>query len=540
MSKKTGIPASPKAMPGQAKAGGAAAILERLRAPEMRMVALKDIRPNKWNGPREADAEMVQSIRARGILQSLIGRTVPGHKGAVEIVGGSRRLDGAKKAQLTEVPCLVYEMTDQQARECNAIENLQREDKTPLEEARDIAGLLKDGKTAKEIGAIIGRPWTFVVRRAKLDDLALPVKQALDNPKSCISKNCTVGALEMLALFPHEVQQAYYREHANQDWGWDEHHLRTILGNAMHKLALALWAVDDALLVPKAGACLVCPKRSGAAPGLFDDVDDPAGLKANDQCLDGQCWAAKLSAFRERAEAEARKEHPDLVKVAVKHIPTYSSDARCNELLKDKSVIGAGAFEKVKAGDKDALPALVVYGPGEGKVIYIRKQRSAVSSQRSDGEERKPKTMAEKRAGLDSRRVALIIVQKLKPELAASKGPKPGGDPLEAIKDSWWLRLVAAFGAQELSDGSTECILDGWDGWDKSKKQDADELHAEIWILLKQALIKSVEFYRPTDLEEDCIANAKRLAWLLGLKWPELEKWAAEQIPEPKSWEKEK
>ena len=67
---------------------------------------------------------------------------------------------------------MVYEMTDQQARECNAIENLQRENKSPLEEARDIAGLLKGGKSPKEIAAIIGRQRIRVVQERSFDAVA--------------------------------------------------------------------------------------------------------------------------------------------------------------------------------------------------------------------------------------------------------------------------------------------------------------------------------------------------------------------------------
>ena len=515
-----------------AKVGqGVDAVLERLAPPKLWMTPLADVLPNRWNGKRKADAGLVASIRAMGILQTLVGRPVGAR---IELVCGSRRLDAARQAGLREVPMAVYaDMTDQQARECNAIENLQRENKTPLEEARTIAELLKGGKSPKEVAAHIGRPWTFVVRRAKLADLAPEVQRELDDPQSVVAQNASVLGLEMLALYPHEVQRQYCKDHARQAWAWGSASIQAELAGAVHALKLAPWPSDDALLVAKAGACLACRKRTGAQPGLFDEVDDPVELLKQDRCLDPDCWAAKQSAWLDRAEQLARAKHPGLLKVATELLP------HDNALCGDASVLGAGAFEQVKKADVGVgvVPALVVYGPGKGRVIHVRlKQKPEADEQKRAGADKATKSEGDKRAELASRRVALLIVQRIRPGLEQARLPKPGGDPLEAVKDHWWLRLICAFGAPAGSGMVGKEKAWGW--FDASSGDDADELHKMLWQQLKPQLLASVAFGKPTQLDPYCMVNARRLAWLLGLDWAQMEQWAAVQLPEPKSWSK--
>ncbi|MCX7010258.1 MAG: ParB/RepB/Spo0J family partition protein [Kiritimatiellaeota bacterium] len=492
------------------------------------VVALGRLVANPWNGDRKAGPDLVESVRAKGILQNLLGREVKG--GKIEVVGGMRRWDAAEIVGLPGVPMAIYKLTDQEAKEMRLVENLQRDNLSPLQEAHAVKELLRDGNTPQAIAARLGRPWTWVVKRAKLASMAPEVIKQLDNPKSGIS-HASIAALELLAKYPHEIQRQMLGGDGRHPWFWANGNYQRKLADATHELKRAPWATEDALLCPKAGSCLACLKRSCKQPGLFDDTDDTAKLVAHDRCLDGQCWAEKMAAHLQRVEEQAKKDHPGLVKVTTEAGLAYNSP-----LAKDESVLKAHTFSTVKAGTAGAKPALVVVGPNAGHIIHIKKNALYESGGHRAKPKQPTKTLAEKRAGLASRRVALIIVQKLKPELANSKGPKPGGDPLEAVSDKFWLRLVAAFRTQELCYGKSYCILDGWDGFDKSKKAEPDELHANIWQLLKQALYESVAVCTPSDLDDGTIANAKRLAWLLGLKWPELEQWAAEQIKEPKGW----
>mgnify|MGYP001594862614 FL=1 len=105
------------------------------------------LRPSPLNPRRRLDPqamkELTDSVRAHGILQPLLVRPVDGGK-KFEVVFGHRRLAAAKTAKLEDVPCAVRQLTDQEALEIGLIENLQREDVHPLDEADGYRKLMKE------------------------------------------------------------------------------------------------------------------------------------------------------------------------------------------------------------------------------------------------------------------------------------------------------------------------------------------------------------------------------------------------------------
>src|SRR5262249_46997705 len=120
-----------------------------------------------------------------------------------EIVAGHRRYRAAKLAGLTEVPCDVREYTDAEARDARLIENLQRTDLTPLEEAEAyqhrLAAAIEEGKplTPAELGQQIGKKEKYVRFRLRLLDAIQPVNEALRTEK------ITLGhALEIIRFSP--------------------------------------------------------------------------------------------------------------------------------------------------------------------------------------------------------------------------------------------------------------------------------------------------------------------------------------------------
>lgn len=117
--------------------------------------------------------ELAESIKAHGILEPLIVRTV---EGGYELIAGERRLRAAQQIDLDHVPCVVRDVDERTARELRLLENLQRQDLTPLEEASAIKELLADGGTQAELAKKLGKSQTWISQRLKL--LALP-EQAL-------------------------------------------------------------------------------------------------------------------------------------------------------------------------------------------------------------------------------------------------------------------------------------------------------------------------------------------------------------------------
>ena len=136
---------------------------------------LSEVVPNR-SQPRksfddEALAELADSIKRHGVLQPLLVR--PLTDGSYQLVAGERRWRASRLAGLTEVPVVIREMSERDVAEVALIENLQREDLTPLEEARGYRSLMEEYKlTQEEVAAIVGKSRPAVTNALRL--LKLP------------------------------------------------------------------------------------------------------------------------------------------------------------------------------------------------------------------------------------------------------------------------------------------------------------------------------------------------------------------------------
>jgi ParB family chromosome partitioning protein len=164
------------AAPGRGIGRGLAAILAQSeRETEgLRYLALDLIRPNPRQPRREFDGEALvalsESIKARGILQPVVVRPLPG--GTFELVAGERRLRAARLGGLDAVPAVVRETEEAEQLELALIENVAREDLNAVEEARACATLVDDlGVTKEELGRRIGRSRVAVSNLIRLLDL---------------------------------------------------------------------------------------------------------------------------------------------------------------------------------------------------------------------------------------------------------------------------------------------------------------------------------------------------------------------------------
>ncbi len=140
----------------------------------LRHLAPDLIRPNPRQPRRSFEGAALlalsESIRARGILQPLVVRPLPG--GSFELVAGERRLRAARLAGLEEVPAVVRETEEAEQLELALVENVAREDLNPVEEARACATLVDDlGLSKEELGRRIGRSRVAVSNLIRLLDL---------------------------------------------------------------------------------------------------------------------------------------------------------------------------------------------------------------------------------------------------------------------------------------------------------------------------------------------------------------------------------
>ena len=141
---------------------------------DIQRIPLSQIRSNP-NQPRahfdpEKLESLVQSVRRKGVVQPILVRP---KEGSYEIVCGERRFRAAQKAGLTEIPVLVRDMADGEALECSIIENLQRQDLNPIEEAKGYQRLGQEaGLTQEEIADVVGKDRSSVANTLRL--LGLP------------------------------------------------------------------------------------------------------------------------------------------------------------------------------------------------------------------------------------------------------------------------------------------------------------------------------------------------------------------------------
>ncbi len=125
-------------------------------------------------------AELADSIRSQGIMQPILVRPIDAVKGRYEIIAGERRFRAAQLAGLTEVPVLVREVADENAAAMALIENIQREDLNPLEEAQGVKRLLDEfGLTHEQAATAIGRSRSATSNLLRLLNLANPVQTML-------------------------------------------------------------------------------------------------------------------------------------------------------------------------------------------------------------------------------------------------------------------------------------------------------------------------------------------------------------------------
>ncbi len=144
-------------------------------------LGIEEMRPNTFQPRKDFDEEGIQelaaSIQEKGIIQPLVVRKT---ENGYEIIAGERRWRAAQRAGLTKVPVIIKDVSDREVLELALVENLQREDLNPIEEATAYEQLIEDfGLTHEEISRRIGKERSTITNQLRLLRLPDEVKQAL-------------------------------------------------------------------------------------------------------------------------------------------------------------------------------------------------------------------------------------------------------------------------------------------------------------------------------------------------------------------------
>jgi ParB family chromosome partitioning protein len=338
-------------------------------------IPLAKIRESKTNPRRVFDdakvAELAENIRQHGVLQPILVRPLPeGEAGTYELVAGARRFRASKIAKRESIPATVRELTDAQALELQVIENVQRVDVHPLDEAQGYAALIQlqpNTYTVETIASRVGRSPAYVSGRLRLIQLIPEAKQAFYEDKLTVAHAFEVARLQsndqrraLQECFPHHRSTGAILKDKHAE-AVTVRELRGWIAREIHlDLANAPFDPQDEKLLPSAGACSRCPKQTGSNPLLFPEIPRKASI-----CTDRECYRAKIEALVQiQLKPLAEKGEKPL---RVSQAPAWQANDRA------KDVLFEGQYRRAKAKGEcpNTKAAVLIDGKGAGSIFYL-------------------------------------------------------------------------------------------------------------------------------------------------------------------------
>ncbi len=150
--------------------------------------------------------DLAESIKEKGVLVPIILRSVQNKPYLYEIVAGERRYRAAQRAGLSEIPAIVKTLTDENAMEIALIENIQRENLNPIEEAEGYKNLMeKCHYSLEEVSKLIGKSVSYIRNLMRIDSLPESVKQLIIDGKISASHARTIAVSENPEQLAHDI-----------------------------------------------------------------------------------------------------------------------------------------------------------------------------------------------------------------------------------------------------------------------------------------------------------------------------------------------
>lgn len=290
--------------------------------------------------------DLVASVKEKGVLVPLIVRTKQKGDKVFEVIAGNRRFRAAKIVGLEELPARIENYDDNEAREVQIIENLQREDVHPIEEGQAYRQLVEKSKlTVADIAQRVGKSESYVRYRLFLTNLnakattafrkgkitdghAVLIAKLSENDQTEALKYCVDGWNNTTTVsdLKQWIERKFYNQLANQPW------------------------LNDKEANEAVGPCKECePNRNS----LFGTVKDGA-------CTDSKCWSRKMAKYVEYKISQ----NPELVRVSKEYGSTESKD-----------VLNRNNYEmlstKKKKQCEGAKQGIVAEGQDRGTIVYI-------------------------------------------------------------------------------------------------------------------------------------------------------------------------
>lgn len=244
------------------------------------------------NNPRksynkEDIAGLWETIKESGLLHPVTVRPHPDGDGTFQLVVGERRFRAHQFGKARFINAVVRELTDKECAEIMLVENAQREDIDPVDEAKAIAAAMADGMTISEIAARLGKSKSWIAPRlvmAEMNDCILELYR---------DKKLTARHLHLLATVSNiGTRERLAKECAEENMSAEE--LKAEIDSLHRNVSEFPWDLNLELLDNNGSIpiCSDCPDRTSAQHDLFSH-------EACDKCINLECWKRKVSAFVE-------------------------------------------------------------------------------------------------------------------------------------------------------------------------------------------------------------------------------------------------
>lgn len=334
---------------------------------QIQHIPLKQIKPDP-NNPRGKDKtgikELAQSIEENGLINPITVR--PGAKDTFIIIAGHRRFEALKLNGCDQAPCIVREgLPDNQYTQMQLIENLQRQDINPMDEARGIQSLIDTGMQLSDVKLKLGKSIQFLYGRTRLLQLIPEIQEDVRSgwlPLSCAIIIAEYDADMQEAIYKKTAYESHWEGNGNYSYEKDEHweltttELRNkIQSQFVMMLERAPFKIDDDTF--DGGSCNSCQKNTSANNNLFSDVADEERLG---RCLDSSCWNNKCVQHVQRIVEKSKVK------------PIYITQWWESKTIEPYGeVIGHNSYETHSKGCTSKETGIEVEGSTIGKVIKI-------------------------------------------------------------------------------------------------------------------------------------------------------------------------
>ena len=292
-----------------------------------------------------------------------------GEADTFELVAGTRRYRASKLAKRESIPATVRELTDSECLEMQLIENLQRVEVHELDEAQGYAALMQlqpETYTVEAISAKVGKSQAYVYGRLRLTQLIPEAKEAFYEAKMTVAHAFEIARLTssdqrraLQECFPHHRNAASILKDKKAE-AVTVRELREWIEREIHlDLTNAPFDPQDETLLPSAGACARCPKRTGNNPLLFPEV------RLKSICTDRDCYRTKVEALVQiRVKPlEEKGEKP----LRASQAPSWQANGHAKDVLHE------GQYRKAKG--KGECPttkaAVLIDGKSAGTIFYL-------------------------------------------------------------------------------------------------------------------------------------------------------------------------